>query len=452
MENVNKVTKRQVAVATVASVFGWSLDLFDLFLILYVAPTVGALFFPSKIPTLSLASVFASFAISVLIRPLGSAIFGTYADNRGRKKAMVIAVVGVGVSTSLLGILPTYNHVGVVAPILFLLLRLLQGTFVGGVTASTHTIGTETVEPKWRGLMSGLITGGASIGALLASVILYIVSSVFPGEAFNVWGWRFMFFSGLLSSVFGLILFRVLEESPVWIEMKKKEKTQDKDKPKKTPLRTIFSGQFARIMLINIMIVAGASTQYYLTSGYLPSFLSLINHVPKPVAGKILTIVSVIVIVSPVLVGHLSQFIGRKKTFLLTAIVNLPLLVWGYLQLAKATSFNEIILYTFIISFFGNAAYAPVLIFLNERFPTEVRASGTGLSWNIGFAIGGLMPTFVTLVSPNVKDITTNLIIFLVGSIALMIIGTLLSPETKGKFWSTENVSAMESEQQRIPL
>ena len=102
------------------------------------------------------------------------------------------------------------------ALILFLILRLIQGVFVGGVVASTHTIATETIPARWRGTVSGFIGGGgAGIGALIASVIYYITSSVFPGAAFAIWGWRFMFFAGILSSVLGLFIFNALEESPL---------------------------------------------------------------------------------------------------------------------------------------------------------------------------------------------------------------------------------------------
>jgi len=139
---------KQMVNAIIASVLGWALDLFDLFILLYVAPVVGALFFPSSNPALSLAAVYGSFAVTLLMRPLGSAVFGHYADVHGRKQAMLIAIIGVGISTAAFGLLPTIAQVGVIAPILFLILRLVQGIFVGGVVASTHTIGTESVPAR----------------------------------------------------------------------------------------------------------------------------------------------------------------------------------------------------------------------------------------------------------------------------------------------------------------
>src|SRR5712664_2587486 len=353
---------RQMINAIIASVLGWSLDLFDLFILLYVAPVIGTLFFPSTNATLSLAAVYASFAVTLLMRPIGSAVFGHYADLRGRKGAMLIAIVGVGVSTASFGLLPTVEQAGSIAPIVFLLLRLVQGVFVGGVVASTHTIGTESVSAKWRGTMSGLIGGGgAGIGALLASFVFLITSSVFPGEAFAQWGWRFMFFSGLLSSLLGWFIFKNLEESPFFNELQQQKARKAAAAP--SPVRTLFSSKYRFVLLINLLITFGGGAGYYLTSGYLPSFLKVVNAVPNNVSSLILMGASVAAFISAVLVGALSEKIGRKATFLAAGVCALVLLPLCYLGLAKAAGTTQITLYALAIAFIGNAGYAPVLIF-----------------------------------------------------------------------------------------
>ncbi|MGY3614536.1 MFS transporter [Bradyrhizobium sp. USDA 10063] len=424
----------QMINAIIASVLGWALDLFDLFILLYVAPVVGALFFPSSNAALSLAAVYASFAVTLLMRPLGSAVFGHYADVHGRKRAMLIAIIGVGISTAAFGVLPTIAQVGVVAPIVFLALRLVQGVFVGGVVASTHTIGTESVPAQWRGAMSGLVGGGgAGIGALLASFVFLITSSIFPGDAFAVWGWRFMFFSGLLSSLLGWFIFKNLEESPYFKELKRQQGTHQA-KVSKAPVKEIFSGKYRNILLLNLLITFGGGAGYYLTSGYLPSFLKVINAVPNQTSSLILMGASVSAFFSAVLVGALSDGIGRRKTFLLIGVCAAVLLPLCYLGLAATKDVTEITLYAMAIAFIGNAGYAPVLIFLNERFPTAVRASGTGLSWNIGFALGGMTPTFVSLVSASPAQIPTSLAMFAVGVFIVYLIGAIVAPETKGNF------------------
>jgi MHS family proline/betaine transporter-like MFS transporter len=142
----------------------------------------------------------------------------------------------------------------------------------------------------------------------------------------------------------------------------------------------------------------------------------------------------VIALVSAILFGAVSDYIGRRKTFLLVGVCMAVLLPLCYLGMAKATDTGVITLYALAIAFLGNAGYAPILIFLNERFPTEIRASGTGLSWNIGFALGGMMPTFVSLASAGPASIPTSLSIFVTVIVTIYLIGALLIPETKGDF------------------
>ena len=338
---------------------------------------------------------------------------------------------GVGVITALMGVLPTVDQIGLFATVLFIILRLLQGLFVGGVTASTHTIGTETVPPSWRGWVSGVVTGaGGGLGALMASTVFYIMSSIFPGPAFEVWGWRCIFFSGLLSAIFAIFIFYNLNESPFFLELQKNKKVVGK-----APIKVLFSPQYRSIVLINILVVMGAASMYYLTSGYMPTFLGIINKMPKPVAAKALMWGSVVATVAPIIVGQLSEMYGRRKAFIGTGILGYIVFgFFGYPNLAGMTDIDTITVYAALLVLVGNAAYAPVLIFLNERFPTAIRATGTAVSWNFGFAIGGLMPMFVSLASPQVADIPSRLTWFLVTVTTLMLIGIFFAPETKGKF------------------
>ena len=435
------VSNRQVLIAVGASCMGWALDLFDLFVVLFVAPVVGRLFFPSADSMLSLAAVYASFAVTLLMRPLGSAIFGSFADRLGRKRAMIVAVVGVGLSTAAFGLLPTVAQVGVVAPTLFLILRLVQGIFVGGVVASTHTIGTETVSLKYRGAVSGFIGGGgAGLGAVLASLVYLATSAVFPGAAFETWGWRCMFFAGILSSILGLFVFNSLEESPVWAALAAEKKMQAEvqaasvgravEKPVQSPLRVLFSKDYRSILFVNLLLTVGGGSGYYLTSGYLPTFLKVVNHTPNNVAGLILLISSVGVVIASTAAGHLSTLVGRRGSFIWLGITRLVCFPVFYIAMARTDNLWAIGLYAILLSAIGSASYAPILIFLNERFPTAIRATGTGLSWNIGFAIGGIMPTIVSVVARSSADLPVVLAIALILISVLFLVGAFLVPET----------------------
>ncbi|ACA15824.1 major facilitator superfamily MFS_1 [Methylobacterium sp. 4-46] len=431
---LTKPTTRQTATAVMASLFGWGLDLFDLFILLYVAPVVGALFFPADKPMLSLAGAYASFAVTLLIRPLGSALFGSYADRLGRRRALMVAVMGVGLSTAAFGLLPTVGQIGWLATAVFLAFRLIQGIFVGGVVAASHTIGTESVPERWRGLMSGAVGGGgAAIGGLLASMIFYVVSLMAPGEAFASWGWRAMFFSGLLTSVVGLMLFRNLEESPIFRQLQADKAARRAGAPVvASPVRALFSAEHRRAFLVAILVSFGGGAAYYLTSGYLPTFLKLVNGVPNATASIMLVGANVAAALGACALGELSQRIGRKPTFLLMGVLRLVAFPALFLAMAKTSDTTLLAVYVLVLSFVANASYGPLLIFLNEKFPTALRATGTGLTWNVGFALGGMLPTLVSLAVDGPSQIPMMLAIFTTVVTAVYLIGAALTEETRG--------------------
>ena len=309
------VDQRQVMGAVVASCLGWALDLFDLFVLLFVAPVVGRLFFPSEHAMLSLAAVYASFAVTLLMRPLGSALFGSYADRHGRKGAMIIAVVGVGLSTAAFGLLPTVAQVGLLAPILFLLLRLIQGVFVGGVVASTHTIGTESVAPKYRGAVSGLIGGGgAGLGALLASAHVSSRCRRFSPASRSTYG------AGAACSSPASSARCSASSSSTASKSRRCGRSSPPKKPPRpraqiagapvevvrSPLKTLFSRDYRKILFVNLLLTIGGGSGYYLTSGYLPTFLKVVSHAPNGAAAAILMICSIAVVIASIAAGHLS--------------------------------------------------------------------------------------------------------------------------------------------------
>ncbi|GAA2545354.1 hypothetical protein GCM10010210_15540 [Pseudonocardia hydrocarbonoxydans] len=424
-------TPRQMITAGAASTVAFAFDLFDLFILLYVASTIGPLFFPAESQTLQLAATYASFGVSLVMRPLGGAVFGRYADRVGRRRSMIVTITGVGVATALMGALPTYAAVGVLAPVLFVALRLVQGLLVGGVVASTHTLGTESVAQRWRGLVSGLVGGGgAGLGAVIASLVFLGVSAAYPGEQFAVWGWRVMFFTGLAASLLSLALFRFLEESPIW----KAAAAAPRADVRPARARDLVAPGRVPVLLTSLALVIGAGAQYYLTSGYLPTYFASVNEVPSGPRGMLLVWTSLAILPVALLVGHLSELIGRRKVFLGIGAVNvvaLPLLVLALGGLGPDDT-GSLLLYGLLLTVLANASYAAVPIYLNERFPTRLRATATALVWNGGFAIGGLMTTFVTLASPTVADIPSRLAIFLAACVGIFLVGAALSPETRG--------------------
>lgn len=450
MESITVPQPRSPVSAVISSLMGWSFDLFDLLVLLYVAGPVGKQIFPVKSATLSLALVFASFGVSVLMRPAGAALFGQLTDRDGRKRIMVVVLLGVGIATAAMGLVPTYAAIGIAAPIIFILLRVIQGLFVGGVTATSHTLGTESVPERWRGLTSGLIGGGgAGIGGGLASISFIVISKIFPGSAFTTIGWRVMFFMGLVLSLVSLIVLYRSKESPLWEEAQQRAKHSGVAVvTQKIRFRDLISSRYKVILLINIGLAAGAGAQYYLTSGFLPTLYGSVMKVPVASRGGILLALSLVVIVASCVAGELSEHFGRRRMLIIIGIVNiicLPILI-SILVRVNPHDTGVILLVSGVLVFLSNASYAPLIIFFNERYPTEMRSRGTAVSWNTGFMIGGLLPTFVSLVSSSVMDIPHELIYFVIASVAVFLIAGFWSPETRGALDRSDESFAIKEE------
>ena len=207
-----------------ASWFGWALDGYDLVLMLFVISSVNQLFFFSGDPTLSLLATFATYIVALVMRPVGGAVFGNFGDKYGRKKTMVITIIGFSTVTFVTGLLPTLQTVGIVAPILLIILRFVQGLFAGGEWASGSVITMEMVPKKTRGLLSGFVQSGYSFGFVLASFVYGLMLSIYPGHAFIEIGWRIMFFTGIIPGLIALIIRVKMVESKIWLDSKEQKK------------------------------------------------------------------------------------------------------------------------------------------------------------------------------------------------------------------------------------
>jgi MFS family permease len=184
---------------------------------------------------------------------------------------------------------------------------------------------------------------------------------------------------------------------------------------------------------VNLLLTVGGGSGYYLTSGYLPTFLKVVTHTSATSAGWILMWSSVAVVIASTAAGHLSTLIGRKRSFIWLGVARLICFPLLYLAMPHADGVWLIGFYAIVLSALGSAGYAPILIFLNERFPTSIRASGTGLSWNLGFAVGGIMPTVVSVVAKSPVDLPVVLAVALVVISVLFLIGAFIVPETMGR-------------------
>ncbi|MDT0440276.1 MULTISPECIES: MFS transporter [Streptomyces] len=414
------------------AVIGWSVDMYDLLVILHVASYVSAAFFPSENPVLGLTATFAAFAVSLVVRPIGALVFGSIADRTGRRRAMRVSVLGAGVLTAAMGFLPGIATIGVAAPVLLLLLRVAQGLFVGGITASTHTIATESLPERWRGMAAGLVKGGgASLAVVVINLLVIILSAVTGQAAFADWGWRGLFVFALAGSLLNFALLRGTEESPAWVA-KHSQADSVREQPAKSPVRVLFSQQWRALVFLTAAIVFTASAPYYLTTGILPTVYKQVLGLSQDAASTFLIINVTLSAAVAAYCGHLSQRVGRRRVFLMSGIACLVLLPALYVVMMDRPAEWLLLVCGALMVMASGAISAPLIIFINELFPTDIRSTATAFAWSVGYGLSGLLPTLVTALSGDLDRIIPVLAV----SAAITSAGFLLlisrTEETRG--------------------
>jgi MFS family permease len=410
----------------VGSFLGWSLDGYDIVLMLLVIPSISQLFFPSENPVFSIIATFASYTVTLIMRPLGSVIFGIYGDKFGRKRSMIITILGFSVATFSVGLLPTYMTVGIIAPILLILVRLIQGIFAGGEWGSGAVITIESVPKQKRGALSGFLQSGFSFGFLLAAIAFQIITIIFPGQAFEEIGWRILFFSGIIPGFVALFVRFSMDESPLWMEKSKTNRLE------RSPIRKIvFAKEFRREFFLCACIMTGLVYMYHGSISILPTYLQQFGHFEKSSIATIMIYATTSSWLGMIFTGWLSQKIGRKRSVLYfvaaSVLVSIPLAIIILSHAPLVALF--VVVYAFIVS----TASGPIPAFFSERFPTQVRNSAAGFSYNAGLIFGSWSPLIaLSLMSSIGKDlIPVALGINIIIGAVIVIIPTLLSRETK---------------------
>lgn len=408
------------------SFLGWSLDGYDIVLMVLVVPSISQLFFPSENPLFSILATFATYTVTLVMRPLGAAVFGIYGDKFGRKRALIITIIGFSVSTFSIGLLPTYSLVGVFAPVLLIAVRLIQGIFAGGEWGSGAVITMESVPKQKRGLLSGFLQSGFSFGFFLAALAFQIVTLIFSGDSFNELGWRVLFFTGLVPGFVALFVRLKMDESMLWVEKSKAQQLE------KSPLRkSVFGKLHRRAFLLCAAIMTGMVYMYHGSISILPTFMQQFGGFQRSEVAPVMIAATLSSWLGMIFTGWLSQRIGRKKVMVIFAGVAVAVVVptaIGILGGGMAI-FLFVIIYAFIVS----TASGPVPAFFSERFPTEIRNSAAGFSYNAGLIFGSWSPlialTLLSLVERSLAPVVLGLNI-IIGAV-IVIVPTLLSPETK---------------------
>ena len=423
---MTSLTKQQKSIVF-GSWLGWSLDGYDLVLMLLVIPLISTLFFPAEDPTFSLLATFAAYIITLIMRPFGGAFFGNFGDKHGRKKAMIITIMGFSAATFATGLLPTWQMVGVLAPILLIGLRFMQGFFAGGEWGSGAVITMETVPKEKRGILSGFLQSGFNFGFVLASVVFFGAVSLFPEEQFVDIGWRVMFFTGIIPGLVALFVRFKMNESEVWLKKQESKKTE------KAPLKKLLSSKDGRKKFIfSLILMTGLMYAYYTSIGFYPTFLQNYVEVEKFQVSMLMIVATTTSLFGQIFTGYLSQKIGRKKTISIFAIAAIIVAIPAFFGLYYSETAFERIAYTVILIMVATTGFGPIPAFLSERFPTEVRNSASGFIYNGGLIFGSWAPLIaVTMISKGVELIPIFLGINVIIGSVIILIGAKINPETR---------------------
>ena len=373
-----------------AGAIGNVLEWYDFALYGYFAPVLASLFFPSDSRSLSLISAFGVFAVGFLARPLGAMLFGYWGDTLGRRHALAWSILLMAMPTCLVGLLPTYGTIGVLAPVALTLCRFLQGLSVGGEFTGSATFLVEHAAASQRGYVGSWAGFSAQIGALLGSGVGALIASSFTEEALHQWGWRIPFVMGGLIAVAGWYVRTSVPESPAF------ESSRRAGTLSATPIRDVFRshpGSVAKI--IGLVWLHGVA--FYLLYIYLTTYLETVTTIPLATLLSINTACMALLALSIPLFGAWSDRIGQTPLLMVgaagLALLSYPSFLWLTSNDLPSLIAAQVLLTLLVASYMG-----PFFAAIADLFPAPQRYTGLSVGYNIGAALfGGTAPLVATL-------------------------------------------------------
>ena len=390
------MARQGLARVIVASSVGTVIEFYDFFIFASLAPTIAAHFYPPDKPTLGFLSTLATYAVGLAVRPVGSLAFGRLGDTVGRKTTFLITLLMMGTSTAAIGLLPGYATLGIVAPLLLILLRVIQGIALGGEYAGAATYVAEHAPEGRRGYYTSYIQVAPTVGLFASSAIAFALRLALGPEVFQDWGWRVAF---LISLVFVAISYYIrlrLEESPVFAELKAQGRTSP------APIRESYATRerWKTFAVVLFGVVAGQAVIAQTTQVYVLLYLQRVLSVPPDVSYRV--VAGALLMVMPLfpVVGALSDRIGRKRTML--AGHAMAVLAWYPIYRAITVAADPVRPVALTLLVFAQMlplviVYAPLAAFLVEVFPARIRYTSISLPYNLGNGwFGGFLPLIAT--------------------------------------------------------
>ena len=432
--------RRVIVAASVGNVIEW----YDFYIFGSLAAVLSVKFFEQSNPVAALLSTIALFTAGFLIRPLGAFLFGWMGDRVGRKYTFLVTLSGMGLGTGAIGLIPTYQSIGLAAAFLLFGLRMIQGLCLGGEYGGAITYVAEHVPDESRGYYTGWLQTSPTLGIVVSLAVIIATRTYFGNQVFDEWAWRVPFLVSFLLVAIAIYIRLQLQETPIFQEIKARGQMT------RNPWKEAFLSSNVKYILIATVVLIGQGVVWYSGQFWALYFLQQVSKVDSLTSSYIVGAALLIATPSLIFFGWLSDQIGRKPVILggmlFAAITYYPLYVWlGTVTQPGNINYPIAIFIIFILVCYVGMVYGPVGAFLAEFFPGRIRYTSVSVPYHIGNGWGGGLVPFITSAAfASTGSIGYALIYPIAVPAVCFVLALFLMPETrKMSIWKPEEVKAV---------
>ena len=427
LERVPQNFRQVILAASVGNIIEW----YDFYIFGSLAAVLSVKFFEKSNPVAALLSTIALFTAGFLVRPLGAFLFGWLGDKVGRKYTFLITLTGMGLGTGAIGLIPTYQSIGLAAAFILFCLRMIQGLCLGGEYGGAITYVAEHVPDASRGYYTGWLQTSPTLGIIVSLAVVAGTRGYFGMDEFQAWAWRVPFLVSFLLVAIAIYIRLQLAETPIFQEIKAKGLMT------KNPWKEAFLSSNIKFVLIATIVVLGQGVVWYSGQFWALYFLQQVSKVDLLQSSYIVGLALLIATPSLILFGALSDKIGRKPVILggmlLAAVTYYPLYAWlGQVTHPGAINFPVAVFIIAILVCYVGMVYGPIGAFLSEYFPARIRYTSVSVPYHIGNGWGGgLVPLITTAAWQSTHSIGSALAYPIVVPAVCFVLGIFLMPETR---------------------
>ena len=425
--DVPKNFRTVIVAASVGNVIEW----YDFYIFGSLAAVLSVKFFEKSNPVAALLSTIALFTAGFLVRPLGAFVFGWLGDKVGRKYTFLITLTGMGLGTGAIGLIPTYQAIGIAAAFILFALRMIQGLCLGGEYGGAITYVAEHVSDERRGYYTGWLQTSPTVGIVVSLAVVASTRGYFGADEFQAWAWRVPFLVSFLLVAIAIYIRLQLQETPIFQEIKAKGQMT------RNPWKEAFLGPNLKYVLIATIVVLGQGVVWYSGQFWALYFLQQVSKVDLLHSSYIVGIALLIATPSLILFGGLSDKIGRKPVILggmlLAALTYYPLYSWlGRATHPDAINYPVAVFIIVILVCYVGMVYGPIGAFLAEYFPARIRYTSVSVPYHIGNGWGGgLVPLITTAAWQSTHSLGSALVYPIVVPAVCFVLALFLMPETR---------------------